>query len=243
MDIWTAYELSWLDPRGKPQIAMATLYFPADSPQLIESKSLKLYLNSFSQTVFETSRACQTTLEQDLSRASGSPLEVLLKSPEVFDQEQIEELSGESLDQLEVEVRDYRVDPDHLAAGAPVVEETLVSNLLKTNCPITGQPELGRYSNPLPGRPDGSKRFASLPGLLPAAPGLSRKLCGEDLHGSLAPLPAGKAYGLCPLHPPRRDRHQSFPHQLRDYPARQFSNRQTVTRRTDFFVLDRMRRL
>ena len=152
MDIWTAYELSWINPQGKPQIAIATLCFPADSPQLIESKSLKHYLNSFNQACFENAHSAQKILEQDLSRASGRPVEVLLKSPEVFGQERIEELPGESLDRLEVDIRDYRVNPDFLETGDRVVEETLVSNLLKTNCPITGQPDWAaiqiRYRGP-----------------------------------------------------------------------------------------------
>jgi 7-cyano-7-deazaguanine reductase len=141
VDLWTAYELSWLTLQGIPRIAIATLSFQADSPEMIESKSLKQYLNSFHQTAFEDVHSLQTVLEQDLSRASGSSVEVLLKSPEVFRDEQIEELSGESLDWLEAKIRDYRVNPDFLEAGAPVVEETLVSNLLKTNCPLTGQPD------------------------------------------------------------------------------------------------------
>jgi 7-cyano-7-deazaguanine reductase len=152
MDIWRAYELSWINPQGKPQIAIATFYFPADSPRLIESKSLKHYLNSFNQASFENAPSAQKILEQDLSRASGSPVEVFLKSPEVFGQERIEELPGESLDRLEVDIRDYRVNPDFLETGDRVVEETLVSNLLKTNCPITGQPDWAaiqiRYRGP-----------------------------------------------------------------------------------------------
>ena len=151
-DIWTAYELSWINPQGKPQVAVATFFFPADSPQLIESKSLKHYLNSFNQTSFENAHSAQTVLEKDLSRASGSPVEVLLKLPEDFGREKIDELAGESLDRLEVEIRDYRVNPDLLAVDAPAVEETLVSNLLKTNCPITGQPDWAaiqiRYQGP-----------------------------------------------------------------------------------------------
>jgi 7-cyano-7-deazaguanine reductase len=151
-DIWTAYELSWINSQGKPQIAIAALYFPADSPRLIESKSLKHYLNSLNQASFENAHSAQKILEQDLSRASGSPVEVLLKSPEVFGQERIEELPGESLDRLEVDIRDYRVNPDFLETGDRVVEETLVSNLLKTNCPITGQPDWAaiqiRYRGP-----------------------------------------------------------------------------------------------
>jgi 7-cyano-7-deazaguanine reductase len=152
MDIWTAYELSWINPRGKPQIAIATLDFPADSPQLIESKSLKQYLNSFNQTSFENAPAVRSILTRDLSRVSGGPVEVLLKSAEVFGEEQIETLPGESLDQREVDIQDYRVNPDFLTAGAPAVEETLVSNLLKTNCPISGQPDWAaiqiRYQGP-----------------------------------------------------------------------------------------------
>jgi 7-cyano-7-deazaguanine reductase len=152
VDVWTAYELSWINPQGKPQIALATFYFPADSPQLIESKSFKQYLNSFNQTPIEDSQSLQTILTQDLSRACGSPVEVLLKSAEIFEQERIEELPGESLDRLEVDFSEYRVNPDFLDAGAPVVEETLVSNLLKTNCPISGQPDWAaiqiRYRGP-----------------------------------------------------------------------------------------------
>ena len=151
-DIWTAYELSWLGPQGKPQIAIATICFPADSPQLIESKSLKQYLNSLNQTFFENVHSTRTILERDLSLAVGGPVEVLLKLPEVFGKEEIEELSGESLDRLEVDIREYRVNPDFLKAGKTVVEETLVSNLLKTNCPITGQPDWAgiqiRYRGP-----------------------------------------------------------------------------------------------
>jgi 7-cyano-7-deazaguanine reductase len=152
VDIWTAYELSWLNPQGKPQIALGTFCFQANSPLLIESKSLKLYLNSFNQVSFDNFAVLKAALEEDLSRASGSPVEVLLKSPEVFGQEKIEELPGESLDRLEVEIRDYALDPDYLTVGKPVVEETLVSNLLRTNCPITGQPDWAgiqiRYRGP-----------------------------------------------------------------------------------------------
>ena len=152
VDIWTAYELSWVNPQGKPQIAIGTLYFSADSPHLIESKSLKYYLNSFNQTEFENALSVRRILEQDLSGVSGRPVEVLVKSPEDFGEEQIAALQGESLDQLEVDIRDYQVRPDFLEAGAAVVEETLVSNLFKTNCPITGRPDWAaiqiRYRGP-----------------------------------------------------------------------------------------------
>jgi len=151
-DIWTAYELSWLDPRGKPQVAMATIVVPADTPNLVESKSFKLYLNSFNQTPVASPEAMRKTLRKDLGGACGAPVGVEIVLPEDFGDERIEELDGESIDAIDVEIRDYRPNPDHLRAGPSPAEETLVSNLLKTNCPLTGQPDWAgiqiRYSGP-----------------------------------------------------------------------------------------------
>ena len=151
-DIWTAYELSWLDPKGKPQVAMATFAVPADTPNLIESKSLKLYLNSFNQTPVTSPEALRETLLEDLGGACGAPVGVEIRLPEDFGDERIEELDGESIDAIDVETRDYLPNPDHLRTGRSPAEETLVSNLLKTNCPLTGQPDWAgiqiRYSGP-----------------------------------------------------------------------------------------------
>lgn len=151
-DIWTAYELSWLDPRGKPQVAMATIVVPADTPNLVESKSFKLYLNSFNQTPVESPEALRKTLRKDLGGACGAPVGVEIVLPEDFGDERIEELDGESIDAIDVAIRDYRPNPEHLRAGPSPAEETLVSNLLKTNCPLTGQPDWAgiqiRYSGP-----------------------------------------------------------------------------------------------
>jgi 7-cyano-7-deazaguanine reductase len=143
IDIWTAYELSWLDQKGKPHVALGTVVIPADSPSLIESKSFKLYLNSFSQTPIESVLTVKGTIEKDISAACGSQADVALTLPEVFRAMTVEELEGEYIDDLEVNISDYQPNSMLLLAGSPTVEETLSSNLLKTNCPLTGQPDWG----------------------------------------------------------------------------------------------------
>ena len=151
-DVWTAYELSWLDPKGKPRVAMATFAVPVESPNLIESKSFKLYLNSLSQTPVDSPKALRDILLQDIGGACGVTVGVELVLPGDFPDEQIEELDGELIDEIDVEIRDYLPNPESLKAGRVSVEETLVSNLLKTNCPLTGQPDWAgiqiRYSGP-----------------------------------------------------------------------------------------------
>ncbi|HXH02281.1 MAG TPA: NADPH-dependent 7-cyano-7-deazaguanine reductase QueF [Candidatus Competibacteraceae bacterium] len=152
VDLWNAYELSWLDPKGKPRVALGRFAFRVDSPNIIESKSLKLYLNSFSQTRLEDAAALRSLLERDLAAASGAPVAVELILPEHFCELRLAELDGESIDDLDVEIRDYTPNPALLSAGGEVIEETLVSHLLKSNCPVTGQPDWGsvqiRYRGP-----------------------------------------------------------------------------------------------
>jgi 7-cyano-7-deazaguanine reductase len=150
-DIWTAYEVSWLTLKGKPQTAIATIIFPADSPWLIESKSLKLYLNTFNQTRLEDPQSLQSLLEKDLGAASGRPVAVILELPESFPG-RTAELEGEYLDDQDLEITDYQVNPELLQAGDGMAEETLASRLLKTNCPLSGLPDWAdiqiRYRGP-----------------------------------------------------------------------------------------------
>ncbi|AOJ81935.1 NADPH-dependent 7-cyano-7-deazaguanine reductase [Burkholderia savannae] len=144
-DIWNAYELSWLNARGKPQVAIATFYVPAESPNIVESKSFKLYLGSFAQTAFESIDAVRDTLKRDVSAACGANVTVRLAPPAEFRKLQMDELDGLSLDRLDLEADVYEPDPSFLTAShdeAPV-EETLVTDLLKSNCPVTGQPDWG----------------------------------------------------------------------------------------------------
>lgn len=143
VDIWNAYELSWLNLRGKPQVAIASFTVPADSPNIVESKSLKLYLNSFNQTKVASSEALVETLRNDLSDGFGAPVQVKLILPEEFSKLQMGELEGLLLDRLDIEVNDYTPNPALLKAShqEAIVEETLVSHLLKSNCLVTGQPD------------------------------------------------------------------------------------------------------
>ena len=154
MDIWNAYEMSWLNLRGKPQVGMATLQVAADSPYIVESKSMKLYLNSLNQLRMAGPEAVQSLLKTDLSAAFGAPVQVTLMTSESFGQTLMGELDGLLLDRLDIEVNDYHPDPALLksnAAAAPV-EEVLVSHLLKSNCPVTNQPDWAsvqiRYTGP-----------------------------------------------------------------------------------------------
>ncbi|HJV75475.1 MAG TPA: NADPH-dependent 7-cyano-7-deazaguanine reductase QueF [Noviherbaspirillum sp.] len=145
VDIWNAYELSWLNLRGKPQVAIGTFTVPADSPNIIESKSFKLYLNSFNQSRLATPEAMADLLRADLSAGFGAPVQVKLTLPDAFSSLQMGELEGLLLDRLDIEVGTYTPDPSLLTAKheESTVEETLVSHLLKSNCLVTGQPDWG----------------------------------------------------------------------------------------------------
>jgi len=145
VDIWNAYELSWLNMRGKPQVAVARITVPADSPNIIESKSFKLYLNSFNQTRLGGPDALRELLQQDLSAAAGANVQVAITMQEDFATLQMGELDGVLLDRLDIEVDNYSPAPSLLKANFDElpVEETLVSHLLKSNCLVTGQPDWG----------------------------------------------------------------------------------------------------
>ncbi|HZW14608.1 MAG TPA: NADPH-dependent 7-cyano-7-deazaguanine reductase QueF [Noviherbaspirillum sp.] len=145
VDIWNAYELSWLNLRGKPQVAIATFTVPADSPNIIESKSFKLYLNSFNQTRLDSPEALVERLRTDLTAGFDAPVQVKLTLPDAFSTLQMGELEGLLLDRLDIEVSNYTPDPSLLIANhhEAMVEETLTSHLLKSNCLVTGQPDWG----------------------------------------------------------------------------------------------------
>jgi len=145
VDLWNAYELSWLNMRGKPQVAVARITVPADSPNIIESKSFKLYLNSFNQTRLGGPEALRDLLQQDLTAATGASVHVALTMQEEFGKLKMGELDGVLLDRLDIEVDSYSPQPSILQADFDQlpVEETLVSHLLKSNCLVTGQPDWG----------------------------------------------------------------------------------------------------
>lgn len=144
-DVWNAYELSWLNLRGKPLVAIGVFRVPADSPSLIESKSLKLYLNSFNQTRFGGAGEVRELIRRDLSEACGAEVAVDLFDLSARPNRTTAYPRGILLDELDVEIDRYRPDPALLVAdhGVRDVSETLYSHLLKSNCLVTGQPDWG----------------------------------------------------------------------------------------------------
>jgi 7-cyano-7-deazaguanine reductase len=149
VDLWTAYEISWLDAGGKPQLAIGYLGVPADSPRLVESKSLKLYLGSFAQEKLDRAEAVRT-MEADLARACGAGVRVDLAG--ASDRSDIAALPGESLDELPIATDVYEPAPRFLEASGAAVEETLRTALFRSRCPVTAQPDYGdvmiRYRGP-----------------------------------------------------------------------------------------------
>ena len=143
IDTWTGYELSWLNLKGKPNVAILECHVPITSKKLIESKSFKLYLNSFNQTKFASAEDVQQVLQADLSACAGEPVEVKLILPEQFSSLQFQEFTGTLLDNLDVEIDQYSPNTQYLTVSKneAAVEETLVSHLLKSNCLITSQPD------------------------------------------------------------------------------------------------------
>ncbi|MEX2494721.1 MAG: NADPH-dependent 7-cyano-7-deazaguanine reductase QueF [Woeseia sp.] len=143
-DIWNAFEMTWLDRGGKPRVAMATLRVPADSATMIESKSLKLYLNSLAMQRFDSEEDVARLLVKDLSEVTRCSVAATLTSPAVAAATGIGVLPGECIDQLDVHCDTWQVDPGLLhCAGQEDVEEQLHSHLMRSNCPVTGQPDFG----------------------------------------------------------------------------------------------------
>ncbi|PRB82060.1 NADPH-dependent 7-cyano-7-deazaguanine reductase QueF [Pseudomonas sp. MYb185] len=146
VDVWNSYEVSWLTPSGKPEVAAVEFIFPVTATaRIVESKSFKLYLNSFNQTVFSDRSEVLRTLESDLSVTAQAPVMVRLLNMTRLQQAGIARLPGECLDDLDVQIETYDYSPQllQLASGGRHVRETLHSHLLKSNCPVTGQPDWG----------------------------------------------------------------------------------------------------
>lgn len=144
-DIWTAYEISWLNEKGLPQVAIADIYLDYQSQNLIESKSFKLYLNSFNQSKFADFNAVQQTMQRDLSECAQGDVKVRLNSVAVYDSQKINHLQGDCIDEQDIEITSYEFNADWLkdCVSDEIVEEKLVSHLLKSNCLITNQPDWG----------------------------------------------------------------------------------------------------
>jgi len=144
VDIWNAYELSWLGPRGKPEVAIAQIEIPFDSPFMIESKSLKLYLNSLNYERFSSAEEVKLRISKDLSAAAKSNVSITLFDPQSWSQLSFDQIEGTSLDRLDVQIEPQDLpNPDWLSSetNTAPIEEILFSHLLRSNCPVTGQPD------------------------------------------------------------------------------------------------------
>lgn len=142
-DSWNHYEVSWLNPSGKPIVAIAEILYDCHSPNIIESKSFKLYFNSFNNSSFDSLQEVERIIKQDLSQAVGAEVTVSLAP---LGKQQVplnSSFAGESLDDLDVACVNYSVAPFLLKTEEGWVEETLHSDLLKSNCLVTFQPDWG----------------------------------------------------------------------------------------------------
>lgn len=150
VDLWNAYEISWLNQEGKPLVRIGEFRIPAHSSHIIESKSFKLYLNSFNLTRFSSEKEVLGKMQHDLSQAAGAQVKVSLLN--INDAPPIERLQGECIDDLPLNVIHYKPEPSCLQVSGKITEESLVSHLLKSNCPVTGQPDWAsiqiRYKGP-----------------------------------------------------------------------------------------------
>lgn len=207
-DRWHAYELSWLDAHGKPCVATATLHVPCESPALIESKSLKLYLNSLNATRFNSAEAVRARIATDLSTRAGADVSVEFGLPPI---DAVGE--GESIDALDIAIDDYGPPKaDYLSTHAgTVVEEVLTSALLKSNCPVTGQPDWASVTLRYRGAPidrEGLLRY--LVSFRDHAD--FHEQCVERIFRAAGALRAAMVGGGSTLYPPWRTRHQSGAH-------------------------------
>lgn len=145
VDYWNCFELSWLLPSGKPVVAIGEFAIAADSPNIIESKSFKLYLNSLNQSVFASEAELVSVLEKDLSATAGKPVGVRVRRLDEVAREGLAVLPGTCIDDLDVSISNYAApQPELLVCDrARTVEQSLHSHLLKSNCPVTGQPDWG----------------------------------------------------------------------------------------------------
>jgi 7-cyano-7-deazaguanine reductase len=143
VDIWNAFEISWLNPKGKPEIALGEFFFPCESPMIVESKSLKLYLNSLSQSRFDSLTHVRETIEKDLSKIAETQVQINLFPPSHLKGSALTEFSGTCLDALDVSIDTYQLEPSFLITHEEQVTEAVYSDLLKSNCLATGQPDWG----------------------------------------------------------------------------------------------------
>ncbi len=142
MDLWNHYEVSWLNDKGKPIVALAEISYGCDSPNIIESKSMKLYFNSFNNSKFKDKQTVEAIAKKDLTARVGTPVEVKIFPLNTLKEEKLlPRLAGVNIDEIDIDCTSYHIDPSFLKTADEIVSETLCSDLLKSNCLVTNQPD------------------------------------------------------------------------------------------------------
>jgi 7-cyano-7-deazaguanine reductase len=154
-DIWNAYELTWLDSQGRPRLAIGEFRVRAESPAMVESKSLKLYLGSFAQEPFSSVEELCDRIAIDLTRVCGDPVAIGLRLGADFDAAPTARalpFPAESIDDCDVAIDDADPDAALLTGAGPSIDESLCTSLFRSMCPVTGQPDYAdvfiRYRGP-----------------------------------------------------------------------------------------------
>ncbi len=203
VNIWNAFELSWLNKKSKPQIALAEFQIPADSPNMIESKSFKLYLNSLNSARFENENEVKERPITDLSTVSGSKITARINPTETISKNGMQEMGGILMDRLDIEI-DPSLPADSSLLGVNEsfgpIEQCLVSHLLKSNCPVTGQPDWASVQIRYQGRPileEGLFRY--MIGFRQIRR-ISRTLCGNYIYQHQASVHTREVICVCALH-------------------------------------------
>jgi NADPH-dependent 7-cyano-7-deazaguanine reductase QueF-like protein len=200
IDIWNAWDLTWLDERGQPQSATAEFRIPADSPGIVESKSMKLYLGSLAMSEYASPDAVRDLIATDLGKCTGAAVSVRIDTLGATQGRGLQRLPGESLDLIRADCTEWQVNADLLRSDANiVVSEELYSDSLRSLCPVTGQ-----------------RVAAALHRFLPPAPGFPRKLRRAHVRRHSRTLRRRETDRLCPLPAAWRNRYQSLPFEFRE---------------------------
>ena len=140
-DVWNGYELSWLGPGGLPRVGVATVRVPCGTPRIVESKSLKLYLGGFAQTVFPGKAEVAAAIGRDVEEAVGAPVSAAVCTLDALPK--VADFRSFCLDGLNVPIAHYQVRPELLAGGMGEGADAVHTHLFRSLCPVTGQPDLG----------------------------------------------------------------------------------------------------
>lgn len=143
-DIWNHYEVSWLNESGKPIVAIAEITYGCESENIIESKSMKLYFNSFNNTKIKDIETLEKTIKNDIETRIHAPVDIkIILLKDFKEQKLFSGFDGICIDELDIECSVDQLNPAFLCTEESIVTEKLCSDLLKSNCLVTNQPDWG----------------------------------------------------------------------------------------------------